>query len=90
MGSNEIMLREFLRTRVAERTVSFADGELPESPTVSTITLPREQLARFRDEYARLTAFAAYVCGTTVDKLCLQDLIAYLGEELKKQGENKA
>ena len=48
-------------------------------PVFPTITMPREMVVKFRNDYGLLAEFAAFMCGTTVEKLCLLDMMARLG-----------
>jgi hypothetical protein len=53
----------------------LADDQLPDANgNVPTVTLTLEQLRRFRDSYGWLQDFAADVCGTTPERLCIWDV----------------
>jgi len=50
-----------------------AEEQLPDA-NIPTVTLTLEQLRRFRDSFAWLQQFAADVCGTTPERLCIWDV----------------
>ncbi len=62
-------------------------GELPRYPTPN-ITITKERLEDFNLEYSMLSAFCAVVCGTTVDKLCKLDLIAFLEKRVREDKDS--
>ena len=55
------------------------------------ITMTRQQVIRFRNNYTQMMEFAASVCGVPVEKLCGMDILAYIlrkrREESKVAGE---
>lgn len=53
---------------------------LPAEPSDwPNITFTRDHVIRFRNNYRLLAEFTAFLCNTTVEKLCPLDLMAYLG-----------
>lgn len=56
------------------------DPSVPPYKGIGHVTLTTDRLKRFADRYSLLCAFAAYCCGTTVEKLCDLDMIARLFE----------
>jgi len=69
------------------RNNPFLANNLPETSTIMPIvSMPKEMLIRFRNDYRLLVEFAAYACGTTVEKLCPFDLLApFLRDAMREQ-----
>lgn len=54
----------------------FSESNVPEvEPTIQSVRLTRGQLACFRERYTTLMEFAAFMCGTSAEKLCMDDLM---------------
>jgi hypothetical protein len=54
----------------------LGDDQLP-IVDLPTVTLPLAQLKRFRESFRWLLEFAADVCGTTPEQLCIRDVDRY-------------
>lgn len=70
----------FLKTQTKFTMGYYGEAQLP-NDTISTITITREKLAQFRDNYARLLAFAARVCGVRMEDFTDQTMIDFLTDE---------
>lgn len=86
-GARRLLLLDFLRQRhecrgLAWFGASSIDRTLPDIPGgLPTVRRLRDQLEQFRDDYALVVAFAAHVCGVTVQELCPFHLLKYLLRE---------
>lgn len=58
----------------------FTDFNLPRVDTIipGTTVIPREQVVAFRQKYIELLAFAAYVCGKSMESFTVLDMLDYL------------
>ena len=68
------------------RNGAFAAGNLPDVlEPYPTVTMPKEMLVRFRNNYRLLAEWAAVMCGVDVEKLCPFDLLApFLREAMQE------
>lgn len=58
---------------------TIIESNLPQFPPhLPTVTMYREQLARFRHDYEQLAEFAALVIGKDLKKLCMADFGVWL------------
>ncbi len=53
----------------------------PDQPDYAALSVPRLHFVKFRNQYALLAEFAAFMCGTTVEKMTVNDLIDRLVKE---------
>lgn len=69
-----------------DQNLKFSSLTLPEYPSINKVTIPLDDLKRFNAGYKEISEFAAWVCGTTVDKLNRLDMMNYIK---KKQQESR-
>lgn len=76
--------------RWPDRKDSFAVNQLPNMVNLPTVMLRREQLQRFRDQYAMLLEFAAVVCGVGKTELAPIHMMVFLAARARSTHDGEA
>lgn len=72
-------LSSWLERSEIRRNTPFIEQKLPEYP-VPNVVIPLGKLKEFNEHYSAIAAFAAEMCDTTVDKLCLAHMVFSLSK----------
>jgi len=68
------LLKESNHPKISFKSVNLPDPNQFPHPT---ITLPKETVVQFRDNYGKMLAFASIICNVELDELCPMHFIGY-------------